>query len=56
MKRKSQKGLKDNYGRLIDCLRQISKLSYFNFHNLAAFLMHHYFPVSFFDVTTLAVH
>jgi len=32
--------LKDNYGRLIDFLSQISKLSYFNLLDLADFLMH----------------
>jgi len=47
--------LKDDYGHLIDFLCQISKLSYFNLLDLADFLMHHYFPVSFFDVATLGV-
>jgi len=32
--------LKDNCGRLIDFLSQISKLSYFNLFDLADFLMH----------------
>jgi len=31
----------DNYGRLIDFLSQISKLSYFNVLDLADFMMHH---------------
>jgi len=30
----------DNYERLIDFLNQISKLSYFNVLDLAAFMMH----------------
>jgi len=34
-------GLKNNYGHLIECLSQISKLSYFNLLGLADFLMHH---------------
>jgi len=34
-------GLKGNYGRLIDFLSQISKLSYFNLLDLADVLMHH---------------
>jgi len=50
-----KKGLKDNYGRLIDFRSQISKLSYFNWHDLADILMHHRFPVSFFDVAILDV-
>jgi len=33
--------LKDNYGRLMDFLNRISKLSYFNLIDLADFLMHH---------------
>jgi len=45
--------LKDNYGRLIDFLSQISKLSNFNLHDLADFLMHRRFRV--FDVATLGV-
>jgi len=49
----TKKGLKDNCGRLIDFLSQISKLSYFNLLDLADFLMHHQFPVSFFDVANL---
>jgi len=32
--------LKDNYGRLIDFLKQISKLSYFNLLDLADFMMY----------------
>jgi len=32
--------LNNNYGRLIDSLSQISKLSYFNLLDLADFLMH----------------
>jgi len=32
---------KDNYGRLIDFVSHISKLSYFNVHDLADFMMHH---------------
>jgi len=31
----------DNYGRLVDFLSQISKLSYFNVLHLADFMMHH---------------
>jgi len=31
----------DNYERLVDSLRQISKLSYFNVLDLADFMMHH---------------
>ena len=31
----------DNYGRLIDFLSQISKLSNFNMLDLADFMMHH---------------
>jgi len=50
-----KKGLKDNYGRLIDFLSQISKLSYFNLLDLVDFLMHHWFRVSYFDVSTLGV-
>ena len=38
----------DNYERLIDFLSQISKLSNFNVLDLADFMMHHWFPVSFF--------
>jgi len=47
--------LKENYGFLTDFLSQISKLSYCNLLGLADFLVHHYFPVSFFDVATLGV-
>jgi len=47
--------LKNNCSRLIDFLSQISQLSYFNLLSLADFLMHHWFPVSFFDVATLGV-
>jgi len=47
--------LKDNYGRLIDFLCQISKLSYFNLLDLADFLMHHQLTVAFFDAATLGV-
>jgi len=36
-----KKGLKDNYGRLIDFLSQISKLFYFNLLDLVDFLIHH---------------
>ena len=36
-----KKGLKGNYGRLIDFLSQISKLSYFNLLDLVDFSMHH---------------
>jgi len=50
IKGNSQKGLKENYGRLIDFLSQSSKLFYFNLLDLSDFLMHHKFPVSFFDV------
>jgi len=32
----------DNYGRLTDFLIQISKLFYFNVHDLADFIMHHH--------------
>jgi len=40
--------LKDNHGRIIDFLSQISKRSYFNLLDLADFLMHHYsFPFRF---------
>ena len=38
----------DNYGRIIDFLSQISKLSFFNVLDLADFMMQHWFPVSFF--------
>jgi len=31
----------DNYGRLVDFLRQISKLSYFNVLDIADFMVHH---------------
>jgi len=31
----------DNYGHLIDFVRQISKPSYFNVLDLADFMMHH---------------
>jgi len=48
--------LKDNYGRLIDFLSQISKVSYFNAIDLVDFFMHHWFPGSFLDVATLGVH
>jgi len=37
----------DNYGRLIDFLSHISKLSNFNMLGLADFMIHHLFPVSF---------
>jgi len=47
-----KQGLKVNYGRLIDFMSQISKMSYFN---LLDFLMHHQFPVSFLDVAVLDV-
>jgi len=47
--------LKNNYGRLIDFLSQISKLSYVYLLHLADFLMHHWFPVFIFDVTTVGV-
>jgi len=50
-----RKGLKDKYGRLIDFLSHISKLSYFNLLNLADLLMHLWYPVPFFDVATLGV-
>jgi len=50
-----KKGLKDNYWRLVDFLSQISKLSYFNLLDLPDFLMHLWFPVSYFDVATLGV-
>jgi len=30
----------DNYGRLLDFVNQMSKLSHFNVHNLAEFMMH----------------
>jgi len=33
--------MEDNYGRVIDFLSQISKLSYFNLLDLADFLLHH---------------
>jgi len=36
-----KKGLKDNYGRLIDFLSQISELTDFNMLDLADFLMQH---------------
>jgi len=52
---KITKGLKNNYGRPSDFLSQISKLSHFNLLDLTHFLMHHYFPVSFFAVATLGV-
>jgi len=54
IKGKSQKRI-ENYGSLIDFLSQISKLFYFNLLDLADFLMHHQFPVSFFEVATLGV-
>jgi len=38
----------DSYGRLIDFLSQISKLYYFYVLDLADFIMHHWFPISFF--------
>jgi len=38
----------DNYGHLINFLSQVSKLTYFNVLGLADFMMHHWFPVSFF--------
>jgi len=50
-----KKGLKNIYGRFIDLQGQISKLSYFNLLDLAAFLMHLLFPVSFLDVATVDV-
>ena len=37
-----------HYGRLIDFLSQISKLSNFSLLDFADFRMHRYFPVSFF--------
>jgi len=40
IKGKSQKRLKDDYGRLIDFLGQIWKLSSFNLLDLADILMH----------------
>jgi len=43
-----QKGLRDNYGSVFDFLSKILKLSSFNLLDLADFLMHHWFPVSFF--------
>jgi len=48
---KSQKRveLKDNYGRFY-FLSQILQLSYLNVLDLANLLMHHQFPISFFDV------
>jgi len=48
-------GLKGNYGCLIDFLSQISTLSRFKLLDLADFLMHHWFPVSFFDVASLGL-
>ena len=51
----TKRRLKDNCGCLIDFLSQISKLSYFSLFGLADFLMHHWFPVSFFDVAILQV-
>jgi len=45
----------DNYERLIDFLSHISKLSNFNVLDLADdFIMHHWFPVSFFCADTVA--
>ena len=43
-----------NYERLIDFLCQISKLSTFDMLDLADFMMHHWFPVSFFCANTAA--
>jgi len=54
-KENHKKGLKDIYGRLIDLQGQISKLSYFNLLYLSDFLMHLYFPASFFVVAILGV-
>ena len=42
-----RKGLKENFGRLIDFLSLISKLVYFNLLDLADISMHHEFPVLF---------
>jgi len=42
-----KKRLKDNYGRLFDFLKQISKLSYFNLLDLADFLCIISFPFRF---------
>jgi len=52
---KSQKDLKDVYGRLIDLQGQMPKLFYFNLLDLATFLIHPLFSVSLFDVATLGV-
>jgi len=41
----NREGLKDNYGRLIDFLSQISRLCCFDLLDLADYLMHHLFPV-----------
>jgi len=49
------KGLKDICGRLTDLQGQISILSYFNLLDLAVFLMHLLFPVSFFVAVALGV-
>jgi len=44
----TKKGVKNNYyGRLIDFLSQILKMSCLNLLDLADFLMHHQIPVSF---------
>jgi len=45
--------LEYNYGNLIDFLSKISNLSHFTLLHLADVLMHHYFPVAFFDVATV---
>jgi len=54
-KENNKRRLKNNFGRLIDFLSQISKLSYFNLLDFTDVLMHHQLPVSFFDVSTLGV-
>jgi len=55
MKGKSKRRTESYCRRLINFLSQISKLSYLSLLDLADFLMHHQFPVSFFDVATLGV-
>jgi len=45
----------DNHGRLIDLLSQISNLLYFNVHDLADFIMHHY-KVSRFVFVLMQLH
>jgi len=45
----------DNYGRLIDLLSQISKLLYFNVHDLADFIMHRH-KVSRFVFVLMQLH